>query len=96
MAARPSWPAAIAFYLLYAAGVTYFVTNPAIAEDRPISGLLKGAFLGLIAYGTYDLTNQATIEGWPPLLTVVDLVWGTVMTALVGYGATYLMTRVFG
>jgi uncharacterized membrane protein len=37
--------------------------------------------LGLVAYGTYDLTNQATLLGWPTLVTVVDLVWGTFLTA---------------
>jgi uncharacterized membrane protein len=95
MAARPNWPVAGLFYLLYAAGVTYFVTNPAIAEDRPVTGLWRGALLGLLAYGTYDLTNQATLKKWPSTLTVVDLIWGTVVTALVGFGATYLMTRVF-
>jgi len=96
MAARPNWPVAGLFYLVYAFGVTYFIVNPAIAEDRPVSALWRGALLGLLAYGAYDLTNLATLRNWPVTLTVVDLLWGTLMTALVGFGAAYLMTRVFG
>ena len=96
MAARPNWIAAGIFYLIFAVGVTYFVVNPAIADDRPVSALYRGAFFGLVAYATYDLTNQATIEGWSPVVTVVDMLWGAIMTAFVGFGAAYLMTRVFG
>lgn len=95
-APRTNWIVAIAFYLLYAFGVTYFAVNPAIEADRPASGLLRGALLGLVAYGAYDLTNLATLKGWSPELTVADLLWGTVMTALVGFGAAYLVARVFG
>lgn len=96
MAARPNWVAAGLFYLLFAVGVTYFVVNPAIADDRPTSALWRGALFGLVAYATYDLTNHATIKDWPMMVTVVDMLWGTVMTALVGFGAAYLLTRIFG
>ncbi len=96
MAARPNWVAAGLFYLLFAVGVTYFVVDPAIADDQPTRALWRGALLGLVAYATYDLTNHATIKGWPMMVTVVDMLWGTVMTAVVGFGAAYLMTRVFG
>jgi len=65
MAARPNWVAAGLFYLLFAVGVAYFVVNPAIADDQPTRALWRGALLGLVAYATYDLTNHATIKGWP-------------------------------
>lgn len=96
MAARPNWIAAGIFYVVYAVGVTFFVVNPAIADDNPTRALWRGALFGLVAYATYDLTNQATIKDWPFVVTAVDMVWGAVMTALVGFAAAYLMTRVFG
>lgn len=75
-------PAAI-FYLLFAAGLTVFVLSPAIGGGYGIGKIfLLGALFGLVAYGTYDLTNHATIAGWPLALTVVDMVWGSVMSGV--------------
>ena len=70
--------AAAAFYTLYLAGVVVFVVWPS-ANGR--SALARGAFFGLVCYATYDLTNQATVVGWPWHVTLVDLVWGSVVTA---------------
>jgi uncharacterized membrane protein len=60
------------------------VAVPAVNDDW---GFLKifllGALLGLVAYGTYDLTNQATLKEWPSIVTVVDLVWGSLLTGVV-------------
>lgn len=69
---------AVAFYLLYVTGIVALAQRG--AADWREAGL-RGAMLGLVAYGTYDLTNQATLLGWPTLVTVVDLVWGTFLTA---------------
>lgn len=90
MANRPNWAAAIIFYLIYTVGVTVFVVN---GSDSPVEALWRGALFGLVAYATYDLTNQATLANWPRLVTVVDLAWGTVMTALVGYLVTLFLNR---
>ena len=80
----PSWAPAMAFYLLYAVGVVVLVVLPSLDRDRSVSGvLISGAILGLVAYGTYDLTNQATIRGWSMLVTVVDMAWGATLTAVV-------------
>lgn len=85
------WPAAIVFYLLYILALAYFVLTPAVAGQ---TGVLKvalvGAFFGLVAYATYDLTNLATLRDWPLTLTIVDLAWGAFMTGLVS-AATYLI-----
>jgi uncharacterized membrane protein len=81
---------AVVFYLLYACGVVYFAVNPALAAESWKIALFNGLFLGLIGYGVYDLTNQATLKSWPLALTLVDLSWGTFLTglaALAGYGA---------
>jgi uncharacterized membrane protein len=70
--------AAALFYLLYVTGLMCFVIVPA---RRGREALLRGGFFGLVAYATYDLTNQATLAGWPWRVTLADLVWGTVVTA---------------
>jgi uncharacterized membrane protein len=83
-------PAAL-FYALYFAGVVVFAIAPALAGGRWTAALGLGALLGLVAYGTYDLTNQATLQGWPWRLTIADLCWGTFATAAaaaMGYGVT--------
>lgn len=78
----PVWWAAIAFYLLYAAGVMLFVLRPALSEGwSPLTAALFGAAFGLVAYGAYDLTNQATIRDWPVIVTVIDMAWGALLTA---------------
>lgn len=86
---------AVAFYLLYGAGVVIFGVMPALREQRPARATLYSGLLGLIAYGTYDLTNWATLLGWPAQLALVDLAWGTVVSALAGT-AGYLVARRFG
>jgi len=76
-----NWYAAIIFYLLFIAGLVTFVISPAIEKHSWMHALLYGAFFGLITYATYDLTNLATLKNWPVLVTVVDLIWGTVLSA---------------
>ena len=85
MAANPNWIAALAFYLLFVVGVLVFVVVPGVEDGSLRRTLLKGALFGLIAYGTYDLTNQATVKNWPLTITAVDLVWGTVLSVAVSY-----------
>lgn len=86
---------AAAFYALYLFGVTYFAISPALAFGDWRKAALNGALLGVVAYGTYDLTNQATLITWPPLVTMLDLAWGSSLTAfsaLCGYRAAHLIT----
>ena len=73
------WWAAILFYLLFISGLYIFAVRPAVLYGGAFRALYRGAFLGLISYATYDLTNQATIKDWPLVVTVVDLAWGTVL-----------------
>jgi uncharacterized membrane protein len=77
------WWAAALFYLLFAAGVTFFVVQPLAAEGTLGRAFAVGAFFGLVAYATYDLTSQALVRGWPVVVTVADLVWGSLLTGLV-------------
>jgi uncharacterized membrane protein len=76
-----NWFAAITFYLLFIAGLVIFVISPAVEKHSWVHAILFGALFGLITYATYDLTNLATMKDWPLLVTVVDLIWGTVLAA---------------
>ncbi len=89
-AATP-WLPIVLFYLLYAVGITVFVALPALrANTSYISVFLLGALLGLVAYGAYDFTNQATLRDWPVIVTVVDLAWGAFLTGVVSVVSVYL------
>lgn len=88
------WPAALAFYVIYCLGIAFFVLGPAISAHSLSHALLAGALLGLVAYATYDLTNLATLNGWPRLLTYVDLAWGTFVTMLTS-GIAYVIATKF-
>lgn len=81
MAERPDPLAAGAFYLLYGWGVWFFAVRAERARAGARHAALRGALLGLFAYGTYDLTNLAVLKGWPPLLAFVDMAWGGLLTA---------------
>lgn len=74
---------AIIFYLVYALGIVYFVINPIISGGGSyINAIITGAFFGLIAYGTYDFTNHATIKNWPIIVTIIDIIWGMFVTSV--------------
>ncbi len=83
-----NWPAAILFYLLFIAGIVVFVVTPAIDKQSWIHAIAFGAFFGLVTYATYDLTNLAMTKDWPLAVTIVDLAWGSVLSASVS-AATY-------
>lgn len=83
MAETPNYFAAGLFYLVFIFGMVVFIVEPGVREGTLIQSVSRGALFGLVTYATYDLTNLATLEGWPVLLTVVDLTWGTVLSAAV-------------
>lgn len=80
MASSFNVPAAIAFYLIYLAGLTYFAIAPALAEGSLATAVVRGALFGFFCYATYDLTNLAVMRGYPTTLAFVDIAWGTVLT----------------
>jgi uncharacterized membrane protein len=95
LAENPNWLAAGMFYLLYVAGLYSFVVEPGLrGETSPVRAALRGGFFGLVAYATYDLTNLATIDRWPLLLTAVDLVWGATLGALTTLAAVWAGRRI--
>ena len=93
MTKTPNWLAAVLFYLLYIVGMVVFVTGPGIKADNWQQTALRGALFGLVCYATYDLTNLATLTGWPILVTVVDLCWGTFLSATTALLATLAVQK---
>ncbi|RMF43445.1 MAG: DUF2177 family protein [Planctomycetota bacterium] len=83
LAERPNWWAAAAFYLLFVGGMQIFVIAPAVDGGSLGRVALRGALFGLVTYATYDLTNQATLKGWPWIVTAVDLAWGMLLCTIV-------------
>jgi len=84
LAEQPSMVPAVGFYLLYAVGVIVLIVAPALDHSHELTRVAAtGALLGAVAYGTYDLTNQATMRGWAWPVTVVDMAWGASLTAVV-------------
>lgn len=90
-----NWWAAILFYLLFLAGLVFFVIEPAMEKKQWIQALTTGAFFGLVTYATYDLTNLAVAKDWPILVTIVDLMWGTTLGAIVAV-LTYFIAQKIG
>jgi uncharacterized membrane protein len=91
MRAEINWAAAVAFYVLFIVGIVVLVVWPAVERGSLGRALLLGALFGLVTYAAYDLTNLATLEGFPPRMVVVDLVWGTTLCAGVS-AITYLVS----
>lgn len=87
-------PAAI-FYFLYVGGVVILAVIPGLAAAKWTAALWRGLALGLVAYGTYDLTNQATLRHWSTTVSLVDMGWGTLLTGIAAT-AGYFAARILG
>lgn len=89
-----NWTAAIIFYLLFLVGVLVFALLPGMEKRSLVYTVKMAALFGFIAYATYDLTNLATLRDWPLMLSIVDMIWGSFLSASTA-GLTYLiMTRI--
>ena len=95
MAKNPNLFAALIFYLIFIAGLVFFVITPALDKKMWTHALFAGLFFGLVTYATYDLTNLATVKDWPILVTIVDLIWGMFVAASVSV-ITYFLAIKFG
>jgi uncharacterized membrane protein len=87
-----NWSAALVFYLLYIGGILIFATMPALEKKSLYQAVVLGGLFGFFAYATYDLTNLATLKGWPLNVVIVDIIWGIVLTASVA-AASFLIGR---
>lgn len=91
---KPQVLPALAFYLLYTAGLVFLAVRPGQADISLASVAFYGGVVGLLGYGTYNMTNLATLRDWPWLLSVVDLTWGAVLSASVA-SVSALTVRAF-
>ena len=93
MSEKPNWIVAALFYLIFIAGLVFFVINPALGKNSWTYALLVGMLFGLITYSTYDLTNLATLKDWPIKITIIDLIWGTSLGGLVSTVTFFILKR---
>jgi uncharacterized membrane protein len=89
LAEKPNLAAAAALYLIYFVGIVVFAVLPAARGDGWVAAVLLGGLLGLVAFATYDLTNLATLSRWPLIVVIVDLSWGTFVTALASFAGFF-------
>lgn len=92
--AKPKIGAAALFYVVYVAGIVYIAVWPSLPNDAP-GALLSGCVLGALAYGTYDITNHATLRNWPLKIALIDTAWGTGLTGVAAL-AGHLAARLAG
>jgi uncharacterized membrane protein len=91
LSSEVKWAAAIIFYLLFIVGIQVFVVYPSVEKQSLIRVILLGALFGLITYATYDLTNYATMKGFPLNIVFIDLAWGTILTTLVSIAGYFIV-----
>tara|TARA_Y100001970_G_scaffold61036_1_gene77794 strand:- start:17036 stop:17440 length:405 start_codon:yes stop_codon:yes gene_type:complete len=82
---KPIMWAAVLFYIIYVFGLGVVVIEPSLNSDNSSAVLFKAFIFGLVAYGTYNLTNMATVKGWSPSVVFVDMLWGGSLTAFSSY-----------
>jgi uncharacterized membrane protein len=91
MSSRVNWIAALVFYLAFIVGILVFAVYRSVDEDSILQAVALGALFGFFTYSTYDLTNLATLKGWPLSITIIDITWGTVLTCLVSAVGFYIV-----
>jgi uncharacterized membrane protein len=87
---------AIAFYLLYILGIIIFAFTPALASGKWQAALINGAMFGFFCYMTYDLTNYSTLKVWSLKVTILDMIWGTLLTGLAAAAGYWFTTAITG
>ena len=86
--------AAILFYLIYVIGIAVVIIEPSLDYQNTQKFLIKAFMFGLVAYGTYNLTNMATIKGWSPNVVFVDMIWGGSLTTFSSYFGILLAKKI--
>ena len=86
-----NWTAAFIFYFIFVAGISIFVIYPSVSKDSAYYAILMGALFGFFTYSTYDLTNLATLKGWPLPIVFIDILWGSLLAAIVSFSGFYIV-----
>ena len=92
---QPNFVAAMVFYLLYAAGLLFFAITPGLKAGSVMQAAAFGAALGLVAYGTYDLTNLSVLNGFTLRIALLDLAWGTCLSAVTAAISVAIIGKAF-
>ncbi len=87
-----NWTAAVIFYLIFVAGILLFVVFPSVEKGSILNAIVMGAIFGIVTYATYDLTNLATLKGWPLEIVIIDIIWGAVLSTIVS-GSGYFIVK---
>jgi len=91
----PKMGAAAVFYLFYVGGVLWFASIPALSSGQTFQAFVTGFILGILAYGTYEFTNFATLKGWSIQMVMVDVVWGGVLTGTSALAGVIVIKSLF-
>lgn len=90
---RLNFPAAIAFYVIFTLAVMYLAVLPGVRAQSVFAAMAAGAVFGFAAYATYDLTNMATLKLWSLKVSLIDMAWGTIATAIAAGAGCWIMLR---
>lgn len=85
-----NWQAAVVFYLIFIVGILIFAVIPALGKQHWQHALIWGGLFGFFTYATYDLTNLATLPGWPVKVVVIDILWGTILCGSVAVASFFI------
>ena len=88
------WAAAL-FYIIYVIGVATVILEPAVDSQLTLKFVIRAFVFGLVAYGTYNLTNMATIKGWSANVVFVDMIWGGLLTSFSSYAGISIAKKFF-
>ena len=86
-----NWTAAVVFYFIFVVGISIFVIYPSVNNGSVYQAILMGALFGFFTYATYDLTNLATLKGWPLPIVFIDIIWGSVLSSVVSLSGFYIV-----
>ena len=81
---------AAGFYCVYIVGLLIFAIRPALQSESLHTAAILGALFGFFCYATYDFTNLATLKGWPVKMVIVDVSWGTFISALSAFAGAWI------
>jgi len=93
---KPNLAAAGAFYIIYVVGIVIFAVAPALKSESVVTAVVYGALFGFFTYATYDVTNYATLRDWPVIVVIVDVIWGTVLSAVSATAGYFLSRAILG
>ena len=92
---KPVLWAAMLFYIIYSVGVALIIIRPALINESILQGFWTGLIFGIVAYGTWSLTNMAVLKAWSPLVTFIDMFWGGFLTSVSATLSLYLINKIF-